>query len=90
MPYCNIKTNVKVEKKKELSKELTKVIELIPGKTENWIMTSIDDEAVMSFAGTDDPCALITLKTYGEPIRPDRIYVDHEPIAHWGWNGANF
>ena len=37
MPYCNIKTNVKVEKKKELSKELTKVIELIPGKTENWI-----------------------------------------------------
>ena len=102
MPYCNIKTNVKVEKKKELSKELTKVIELIPGKTENWIMTSI---------GTDDPCALITLKTYGEPaqqyydmvtegftktvsqmlkIRPDRIYVDHEPIAHWGWNGANF
>ena len=41
MPYCNIKTNVKVEKKKELSKELTKVIELIPGKTENWIMTSI-------------------------------------------------
>ena len=111
MPYCNIKTNVKVEKKKELSKELTKVIELIPGKTENWIMTSIDDEAVMSFAGTDDPCVLITLKTYGEPaqqyydmvtegftktvsqmlkIRPDRIYVDHEPIAHWGWNGANF
>ena len=60
MPYCNIKTNVKVEKKKELSKELTKVIELIPGKTENWIMTSIDDEAVMSFAGTDDPCALRT------------------------------
>ena len=111
MPYCNIKTNVKVEKKKELSKELTKVIELIPGKTENWIMTSIDDGAVMSFAGTDDPCALIILKTYGEPaqqyydmvtegftktvsrmlkIRPDRIYVDHEPIAHWGWNGANF
>ena len=40
MPYCNIKTNVKVEKKKELSKALTKTIELIPGKTENWIMTS--------------------------------------------------
>ena len=67
MPYCNIKTTVKVEKKKELSKELTKVIGLIPGKTENWVMTSIDDEAVMTFAGTDEPCALITLKTYGEP-----------------------
>ena len=111
MPYCNIKTTVKVENKKELSKALTKVTELIPGKTENWIMTSIDDEAVMTFAGTDDPCALITLKTYGEParkyydmvtagftetvssllgIQPDRIYVDHEPIKTWGWNGANF
>ena len=38
MPYCDIKTNVKAEKK--ISKELTKVIERIPGKTENRIMTS--------------------------------------------------
>ena len=53
MPYCNIKTNVKVEKKKELSKALSKTIELIPGKTENWIMTSIDDEALMTFAGSE-------------------------------------
>ena len=67
MPYCNVKTNVKVEKKKELSKALTKTIELIPGKTENWIMTSIDDEAYMTFAGSEEPTAMITLKTYGEP-----------------------
>ncbi len=67
MPYCNIKTNVKVEKKKELSKALTKTIELIPGKTENWIMTSIDDEAFMTFAGSEEPTAMITLKTFGEP-----------------------
>ena len=61
MPYCDIKTNVKVEKK--ISKELTKVIERIPGKTENRIMTSIDDEAVMSFAGTDDPWGSSFLRT---------------------------
>ena len=67
MPYCNIKTNVKVEKKKELSKALTKTIELIPGKTENWIMTSIDDEAYMTFSGSDAPTAMITLKTFGQP-----------------------
>ena len=67
MPYCNVKTNVKVEKKKELSKALTETIELIPGKTENWIMISIDDEAFMTFAGTEDPTAMITLKTFGQP-----------------------
>ena len=70
MPYCNIKTTVKVEKEKEMevSHALAKVIELIPGKTENWIMTSIDDEAVLVFAGTNEqPAALITLKTLGEP-----------------------
>ena len=69
MPYCNIKTNVKGEKKKELSKALTKTIELIPGKTENWIMTSIDDEAFMTFAGSEEPTAMITLKTFGQPAQ---------------------
>ena len=69
MPYCNVKTNVKVEKKKELSKALTKTIERIPGKTENWIMTSIDDEAFMTFAGSEEPTAMITLKTFGKPAQ---------------------
>lgn len=114
MPYCNIKTTVKVEKDKEmeLSHALAKVIGMIPGKTEDWVMTSVDDEAAMAFAGTNElPAALITLKTYGQPeqkyydmvtkgfcetvsrmlsIPQDRIYVIHEPIAHWGWNGQNF
>ena len=69
MPYCNVKTNVKVEKKEELSKALTKIIELIPGKTENWIMTSIDDDSFMTFAGSDEPTAMITLKTFGQPAQ---------------------
>ena len=54
MPYCNIKTNVKVEKKKELSKELTKVIELIPGKTESWLMLAFEDKISMAFKGNSD------------------------------------
>ena len=50
MPYCNIKTTVKGEKDKEmeLSHALAKVIGMIPGKTEDWVMTSIDDEAAMT------------------------------------------
>ena len=23
-------------------------------------------------------------------IRPDRVYVKYEEVAHWGWNGGNF
>ncbi len=114
MPYCEIRTNVTVGKNKEmeLSHALAKVIGQIPGKTEDWVMTSIQDGAVMSFAGTDEkPTALITLKTFGEPdgelyerltagfsktvggmlgIPEDRIYVIHEPVKYWGWNGRNF
>ena len=48
---------------------MTKTIELIPGKTENWIMTSIDDEAFMTFAGSEEPTAMITLKTFGQPAQ---------------------
>ena len=114
MPYCEMKTTVKVspEQKKELGKALTKVIEQIPGKTERWIMTGIEDDKYISFAGTDEKdSAVITLKTFGETsdryydlvtadfcrvlseklgIAQDRIYVIHEPIARWGWNGGNF
>lgn len=70
MPYCELITTVKVEKKEEmaLSHALAKVIETIPGKTENWVMTHIEDEARMAFAGSNgEPSAMVTVKTFGEP-----------------------
>ena len=114
MPYCELKTTVKVsqEEKKELGRALTEIIEQIPGKSEQWIMASIEGDIYIRFAGTDEKdSAVITLKTFGQTtdkyydlvtegfcravseklgISPDRIYVIHEPISRWGWNGGNF
>ena len=69
MPYCELKTTVKVSKteKSELSHALAKVIELIPGKSERWVMSSISDNVAMTFSGTDNtPCAMLVIKTFGE------------------------
>ncbi len=69
MPYCEVITTTKVDKSRdmELSHELARIIELIPGKEERWVMTHIEDQARMAFAGDNEqPCAMITLKTFGE------------------------
>lgn len=69
MPYCEILTTTKVEKAEEmkLNHEMARIIELIPGKSERWVMTHIEDEARMAFAGTnEEPAAMITVKTFGE------------------------
>lgn len=69
MPYCEVITTEKIEKadEKKLNREIARIIELIPGKSERWVMTHIEDEARMSFAGTgEEPTAMITVKTFGE------------------------
>lgn len=69
MPYLEILTTTKVEKAEEikLHHELARLIELIPGKSERWVMTHIEDEAKMAFAGSnDEPVAMVTVKTFGE------------------------
>lgn len=69
MPYCEIITTSKVEKAEEmkLNHEIARIIEQIPGKSERWVMTHIQDEARMAFAGTNEvPAAMIMVKTFGE------------------------
>ena len=69
MPYCEILTTTKVEKAEEmkLNHEIARIIEQIPGKSERWVMTHIQDETRMAFAGTNAaPAAVITVKTFGE------------------------
>ena len=73
MPYCEIITSRKVCSDSEilLSKEFVRIIELIPGKSERWVMTHIEDDARMCFAGnSDDACAMLTVKTFGELTSP--------------------
>ena len=69
MPYFEVQTSTRVpeEKRPALRHELARIIELIPGKSESWVMVHLEDGADMSFAGDGEaPAAMIVLKTFGE------------------------
>ena len=70
MPFIDSKVSVKVtdEQEKELKTRLGKAIELIPGKTEKWLMTGFEDGCHMYFAGDNSaPCAYIEVGVFGAP-----------------------
>ena len=69
MPYINTKTTVTVneEKQESIKKKLGKAIELIPGKSENWLMVSFDDNSSMYFKGSNEnPLAFVEVKLFGK------------------------
>lgn len=69
MPYINTKTTVVIstEKRETIKKKLGKEIELIPGKSENWLMLSFEDNSSMYFKGSKErPIAFIEVKLYGK------------------------
>ena len=67
MPYIRTTTSVAISGKREASikTRMGKAIELIPGKTEGWLMLSFQDNASMYFKGEDDPCAIREVKLFG-------------------------
>ena len=68
MPFIDTKTNVKItdDAKERLAKEFGKAIELIPGKSERWLMLNFSDECKMSFSGSFSPCAISEVKVLGK------------------------
>ena len=69
MPYIETKTNVKVteEQKKELKAVFADAIELIPGKSEEWLMLGFSDGMTMAFRGDiDSPAAMIEIDVFGK------------------------
>lgn len=68
MPYISTKTNVTISKDKEkaIKTKLGKAIELIPGKSENWLMLSFEDQCSLYFKGSSDqPIAFVEVKLFG-------------------------
>ena len=67
MPFVCVKTNRKLDdvKKEELKTGLGKYIELLPGKSENWLMVEIDDDKELYFKGSKEPAAMIEVKMFG-------------------------
>ena len=73
MPYIATKTNVGISgrKKQALKERFGEAIELIPGKSEDWLMLSFRDNVDMFFKGEDEPCAVCQVKLYGSAQEED-------------------
>lgn len=69
MPYINTVTSVRItpEQEKELTREFGKAIELISGKSEEWLMLDFRDESRMAFRGTASPdIAMLDVSVFGK------------------------
>ncbi|MBN2049722.1 MAG: ABC transporter substrate-binding protein [Spirochaetales bacterium] len=69
MPYIKIQTNrtVNEELKEKLLLGASSLASGILGKPERYVMTALEAEVPMTFAGTAEPCAFIECKSVGLP-----------------------
>ena len=68
MPYIDLKTTAKIsaENEETLRKEFGKIITLIPGKTEAWLMLNFEDKCRMAFKGNaDSDSAIVSVDLLG-------------------------
>ena len=74
MPYINTLTTVKLtaEQEAELTRQYGKAIELIAGKSEEWLMLGFEGERRMAFRGTTSPdIAMIEVDILGKAKDPE-------------------
>lgn len=66
MPYISVKTNVALKSDKilEIKSLLGKAMSII-GKSEQWLMVSIEDGYALWFSGTDEPAAIAEVSQFG-------------------------
>ena len=68
MPFINSKVNVSISdaQEKELKSKLAKAIEIIPGKSENWLMLGFEDNCKLYFQGDNArKIAFVEVKIFG-------------------------
>lgn len=72
MPYISTKTNVEISKEKEIAikEKFGKAIELLPGKSETFLMLSFDGDCRLWFGGNNDtPIAYVEVKIFGKAAK---------------------
>ena len=66
MPFIQINTSSKsILEDNLLQKEISKIVADLTGKPESYVMTMIQSNSKMTFAGSDEPCCFIKLKSIG-------------------------
>ena len=94
MPFIDSKVTLKLsdEDKDSLKSELGKIINKIPGKSENFYGALVEVKLFGSVGEdflnkvTYDICNLYNEKLN---IPQKMIYVKFEEVDNWGWNGSN-
>ena len=68
MPLLNISTNTKIKNEQTLLTKSSDFISSLTGKPENFVMVKLTHSLSMYFAGTDELCAFIEIKSIGSLI----------------------
>ena len=68
MPLLNISTNKKIKNEQILLAKSSDFISSLTGKPINFIMVKLTHSLSMNFAGTDEPCAFIEIKSIGSLV----------------------
>lgn len=68
MPFVEVKANFEIEEAKVLSikDRLGKLIELLPGKSEKWLMVQVEDNKKIFFDSSADKAILVQVDLYGK------------------------
>jgi phenylpyruvate tautomerase len=69
MPYVKIQSSAPVaeHKKSALLSDVSKQLAGLLGKPEAYVMTAYQQADAMTFAGSNDPCAFLEVKSIGLP-----------------------
>ena len=67
MPFIQVNTSSKsvLEDDALLQNDISKMVAELTGKPENYVMTMIQRDIKMTFAGSDEPCCFIKVKSIG-------------------------
>ncbi|MBF0220239.1 MAG: hypothetical protein HQL49_12045 [Gammaproteobacteria bacterium] len=70
MPYITVNTNQSLNEasRKSLCQQLSAAVAQLLNKPERYVMVSLMVQQQMLFAGSDDPCAYVELKSIGLPV----------------------
>jgi len=74
MPVLQITTNVSIDNSNALAKQASSLTAEMLGKPESYVMVNINGDAGLIFAGTNDPCAHLMLKSLGLPKAETKAY----------------
>ena len=83
MPVLMISTNVTAGNSAVVLHRLSREVAEMLGKPESYVMVSINGNADLIFAATDEPCAYLGLKSLGLPESETKTFSTPFDLAIW-------